>query len=1316
MKTICIRYSSAVLLLFAFSCQTVTAQVQATRMVPTRPAMRTITVMRNGQPVTMTVPANMSAQQMRALTQGSANVAGGSAAGDEGEDTSATGMLAGLADDKKEQIKVRLEQLWLMPLNRTPSAMLRQWSKSSLGQHGIRKSKPNEDLPPGPLLEDLLNDERFVAFQADIAQMAQAGDWAGIREKTSFFDEPNQRRLFRRILSALTAMPEPDPNMIEKAAQRGAQLDPNSMESQFLPFREFFELLTLSPDRPLKNEDLQTAGALAGQILKSGCSVSSLLENVRSEIARPAEEQVITNGGAARLLFYAGQLDASGEFLPNAEEAFAAGDFSTMNFICEQLLAVHAKEGKAATLEQAWTITQQVLTAENVPDKEYDPALDRAVSLAVRIRTELGQEWLNESFTADPVRGIRILSAIGDSAATSMMMDGMDPKPRLEILKLQRDAVKALLNVAAEQAESWRPALELMAVSWLRESSATYQFDTSTSYTPGMQRDMYGNIFYSNPYQQDFNPRGNGLTAISTGELLEVRPDDRWLEFVSPSLRPKFDTVFAQLYLKVSEEEKALPYIESLVKTNPDLSEQLAEEFLQVWTRNHDPNSDRGRSDMYMYMYGFESRAESIPLTRSKQQRNLAELADLVPRLSKICNGELNQDLVATAFLACHSYAEVYKLADIERVFGNFDEIKPEVIGSLASGMRANLASVWRQIETQQNAKTKRNPKEIIAEVMRGYEVARDVIDRGLKAHPGNWSLLLNQAMLLHDLLNYEAEQQRSSSFADNQRIAMTSFQQAAESYAGEVGQLEQKEYQTEVFERWFYASLGASDLNLVDAKHNTDESQASLIRAAIESLPGETAEWHMNRFANLLFNRLSNCQPAVKQRYLRSAFEIVGDNVQARKAREVFDYYSDLVTEIRLDAVIDGSVQVGEKPFGVFVNLNHTREIERESGGFAKYLQNQNSSAGFFYNYGRPTEDYRDRFEEHVRDKMKDSFEVVSVTFQVPEVQSHQGSQPGWRVTPYAYLLLRAKGPQVDSIPRMRLDLDFLDTSGYAVLPVETAPVLIDAKKSASDARPWSNLQVRQILDERQADEGKLILEVKATSRGLVPDFQQLFGQASFGDFAVKGEVEDDGVVISQFDPEADTNVVTSERSWIVTLLARDGLTEKPRDFHFLQTALETNETVYQRYDDADLKAAEQVVSLERKYAAPAATSIWTKVLIGVGSLAALLTLIIVVMLVNRRPSSTSLALPENISPFALISMLRQVETGNGLNEKRRTELGDSIRKLESWYFAKSGQAESDHPDLNRIAKTWLTPATLNTVLARSNGNGNASNGQHSV
>ncbi len=167
--------------------------------------------------------------------------------------------------------------------------------------------------------------------------------------------------------------------------------------------------------------------------------------------------------------------------------------------------------------------------------------------------------------------------------------------------------------------------------------------------------------------------------------------------------------------------------------------------------------------------------------------------------------------------------------------------------------------------------------------------------------------------------------------------------------------------------------------------------------------------------------------KPAVKFRYLKAGFEIVGDHEQAAEAKKVFDYYKDLVSEIKLETVIDGSTVVGHtRPFGVFVFLRHTREIERESGGFGRYLQNQNSTNTMFsYNYGRPTADYRDRFQSAATEALKEHFEVLSVTFETDKVHSRAAKEYGWRITPYAYLLAqaaRAAGGQAAAVaPRSR-------------------------------------------------------------------------------------------------------------------------------------------------------------------------------------------------------------------------------------------------------------------------------------------------------
>ena len=50
--------------------------------------------------------------------------------------------------------------------------------------------------------------------------------------------------------------------------------------------------------------------------------------------------------------------------------------------------------------------------------------------------------------------------------------------------------------------------------------------------------------------------------------------------------------------------------------------------------------------------------------------------------------GELDEELLVKAFTACHSSAEVYRSAAIEKVFGPIGGLKPKTLSSLAQQMR----------------------------------------------------------------------------------------------------------------------------------------------------------------------------------------------------------------------------------------------------------------------------------------------------------------------------------------------------------------------------------------------------------------------------------------------------------------------------------------------------------------------------------------------------------------------------------------------------------------------------------------------------
>ena len=99
-----------------------------------------------------------------------------------------------------------------------------------------------------------------------------------------------------------------------------------------------------------------------------------------------------------------------------------------------------------------------------------------------------------------------------------------------------------------------------------------------------------------------------------------------------------------------------------------------------------------------------------------------------------------------------------------------------------------------------------------------------------------------------------------------------------------------------------------------VDSERASGRDRVFMAAAVAVALP-----WLFLRFQNY------HGDPAVIAAL--AGLAIVGDNERAAEARKIFDYYADLVTEIKLETRIDGNDRVGTgEPFGVFVNIVHTR------------------------------------------------------------------------------------------------------------------------------------------------------------------------------------------------------------------------------------------------------------------------------------------------------------------------------------------------------------------------------------------------------
>lgn len=1245
----------------------------------------------------------------------------------------------------------RLVKLKSLTYDRRPSAVLKAWAPAKKGDRP-RAARPSPSMPPGVVMgpdgpvspggpgsppgaaggpsgaEAEALEAELEAFQKKVT----LGDWAGVKAYLAGLPDEEAVPAYRQLLRGLqqplnvAAGGPPPPGLTEQDVQMLQQIQ-QGRGQQFAERHAFtaddlFGLAAAAPATPnpdlfpvrvaavggvaavsvappgIDKENLNALANIFRETISGGTLVEVLITRFKADVAKPEGQRVFDRRQVAKLLILSGEASYAGDFLPAPEQAMKDLDGEGLNLLSKYFVVMHAKEAEGGNLEKAWAAVQAVLANPIGQPDDKEEALVRAVELAPRLKDRYGQEWLDASFTKNPDRGMEILAAIGTAAARGLATRPHAIDERLNTLKLMKTAVDALLKAAPDKAKAWQPTLTLLALGWLKEAEFSQRFDTSSG--SRLRRDRYGNMYMFD--DDDFmmqqrmmmgNP--NQPRPVLVADVMKAAPDPAWVAAIDPSLRPKLAGLAARMHLKVEEDEKAFPLIEQMAAAQPNEAKELVKEFLQVWTRNHDPNAARNRYRYSWYFFAFEQRAESIPLTRSKQERNLQELARWAKRIKALPAGAADVDdaILVKAFTACHSSAEVYRTEAIEAVFGPMGGLKPKTVAGLAEQMRGNLAGQWKDPAEQQNKKTNRKKKDIEQEILRGYAVARGAVADALKKFPGNWALLAAAAGLAHDEVGFRQELQKSADFSANRNAAFDLYHAAAADYARAVRDLPEAEHTTDLYEQWFAAALGAVDLGMISEDKQPDWRQPPMIRKALEGLPGDLAEKHLGKFATNLFVKMSGAKPHVKFNYLKAGFQVVGDHKNAVEAKKVFDYYKDLVTEIRLEALVDGrngSTRVGHgRPFGLFVNIAHTRDIERESGGFGRYLQNQNAGGYFSYNYGRPTTDYRDRFETAARAVLKENFEVLSVSFQDDKVHSRAGKEFGWRYTPYAYLLLKPKGPQVDKVPPLRLDLDFLDTSGYVVMPVETPAVPIDSRDPQGDSRPVEQLAVTMTLDERQADKGQLILEVKAVGQGLVPDLKELL-EPTFDGFEVT-KTEDPPVAVKKFEEDADRNVIVSERAVTLTLKARDGQSTLPTAFRFPDVKVPTKETVYQRYNDADLVTVSQEVSLERTYGAVSRQWVYLAAagaVVGLGLLGALLFL-----LTRRAPTVLGPGLPENPDPFVTAAILRDIRERPELSAGQRATLDQDLAAVEQYYYA-ADRNGSAAPDLAGLVRKWAAAA----------------------
>ena len=604
-----------------------------------------------------------------------------------------------------------------LKIDRSPPGILEARVEDARASKEEIKPLPEKPTPQQEL-------EHFQQAAAVFRRDVVIGRWDKVAEFFAALPKPiadkTYTNLVAKIVAPVAINPKPD------IQAQGAK--PHTQPS-YLPPMAWLGLAAAAPNPPFRDTLTFLAKLLSNDNRPPQDFFDALAKGIRHfGGTEPADRK-----RAAELLLEVGFIEEAEPFLPNLAEAREKSDYQGINLIARHRAALAKRKPSAAgkdALQLAWELSTSFLSDQKAPIEARSEALFRALSLIPDLGDDRGRDWLKKTFENPEGPGLELLSSLG--TLTALNRENPSSSVRFEQLRLQHAAVKAMLTSGADPA-LWADIFTLYARQWMHEAKVTLQRDQSGSRRMVPQYDEYGKMFFA---RNEVKYRGKGISPVSSADMLECSPDAAWLATLEPTTRHECTVATARLFLNVKEEDNALPLIRAIAVTRPKEAVEIVREVIRIWAENHNPNSDEEYRSRYMYFYGYNSQAGSIPLTRSKQERNLVELATLVKGIRSLGLDEAFDEELANAFIACHSKAEVWRVESIESVFGSTDVLNSATLASLTARMRMNLAGLWPNPKLQQAYQTKRKDVELQEQILQGYIAATAVLESALEKKP----------------------------------------------------------------------------------------------------------------------------------------------------------------------------------------------------------------------------------------------------------------------------------------------------------------------------------------------------------------------------------------------------------------------------------------------------------------------------------------------------------------------------------------------------------------------------------------------------
>ena len=1134
----------------------------------------------------------------------------------------------------------------------------------------------------------------------DFRMAVMLGDWSSVSKALAALPPEDAAAGYTRLLDALAgnstavgdalkAAPAGQDNPGDANFQGQPQPDRNAPKSKPksapLLSEDFYAVINAAPN-DLREVNIPAVSALVKTVLGVGGKKTLLarLETGWKGLGgNTPEGQMLAN----QLLSSLGWITDAAPFLPLKTEQWADADTMQLVFTMEYFTQTGIAQRDERQLQRAAEVCAYLMKNSrfgNYTRPQFRLAMDRLVQLLPALDAAEAKKLIREQLfkqTATLSDLIAIIGELGQTAAS-----GKDLQVRAASLGTQNLLLQALVDKEGSLPE----IVAVLVMNWLGEAEVCYRAGGAVAFEMTQAEQMMMNRFGGQ--------RPNEVKSLPTETILTTAPPPEIIRRLNPGLAQRVELTLLKVNI-LQPKEANIALLRDYVKAHPGLERDVCQDVLSGWVSKRTTPAESAEVKR-MRAYGMYVPPQmlqggaGIPLTRLRQNQNIQQFKTLLAQLREISPEPIDPALVVQSFMTLHSGAEVYRLEDIEAIFGAPEKMVRTELLTLLAGMRARLQEQWRDPKAQQQAGTNRTEEETKDEVSRGYRTALALAKRGIRAEDGDWAAFITRGQLFFDVSQYEFDRQvKLSEYVNLRDEAFASFRQAAEMYAAKLPSLPRGQWTLDPYQAWFIVMLGASDLSQLTISTARTDPGLKSIGDAMRALPGDAAQRHLELFGKMLGDFFPRVPANVRQRFLNSGLKVVGeDHPAAKAAMTSLNYYRELLDEVQLRITVDGPTRVGHaQPFGAFISLEATRQLLRESGGFGKYIQNasqQRNMMGPQPNQNPQT--LRDDFAKNIHAALDETFEVLSLTFHDAAVKTIDLPREGWVETPLVYVVLRAKNAAVDRIPSIQIDMDFVDQPGQVVLPVMSQVQPLDAKDDAVAARPCGDLALKLIMDEREWRDGKVVVEIQARGQGVIPSLAEMFECRREG---FELETVDGNLSVTQFVSDGNRKTPQADRNWQLTYRRKQDLRgDVTFLFPTLKADIPSASAEYQHYQDADLVTVDaNQAAAGVKLVSHVGNGFRNAGILGLLG-AALLGLILYLRrkVAKAHTPAEALVVPAQLTPFTAVAFLRRIQHEHAarLGTSDSSALNAQIAELEAGFFS-GGQAPS--LDLAAVTRKWL-------------------------